>query len=257
MSEVKREHLAGLEMALEVMSAQNAMGGPMSAVRELIAQASAAPEQETVAWKYRERVYRTSLGMVWTDKLEAEKPDPDQLEVKDVQPLYDHAGPEEVERLREALAHIVKTVGQSRSSTRRLRWIDQRAQFALEGREYDDSLFDLPKDAGHTAERATQQARQARRELAAATQRADAAERKLGEAVGLLQRVHDADLAELHNLPYDTSKRRYDVEAFLSASAEPAECGCCGRTDRCDDDCDAAVPVQDCKPAKGGDGEVV
>lgn len=63
-------------------------------------QVSAAPEQEPVAWKYRERVYRTSLGMVWADKLEAEKPDPDQLEVKDVEPLYTHADPSEVAQLR-------------------------------------------------------------------------------------------------------------------------------------------------------------
>ena len=45
-----------------------------------------------------------------------------------------------------------------------------------------------------------------------------------------------------------TQALRERTDALLS-SAEPVkpECGCCGRTDRCDDDCDAA---------KGGDGEV-
>ncbi|MNO15121.1 hypothetical protein D3C76_47790 [compost metagenome] len=49
--------------------------------------------------------------------------------------------------LREALHHIRKTCEQSRTETRRLRWIAQRAQWAIDGRPYDDSAFDLPKDA--------------------------------------------------------------------------------------------------------------
>ncbi|MDN8617811.1 hypothetical protein [Variovorax ginsengisoli] len=50
--------------------------------------------------------------------------------------------------LANALDHIRKTAGKSRTSTRRLRWIEQRALFALRGDEYRDIDLDLPKDAG-------------------------------------------------------------------------------------------------------------
>lgn len=53
----------------------------------------------------------------------------------------------DVARLREALSHIIRTCQGSRTRTRRLRWIEQRAQFALEGKPYSDDAFDLPKDA--------------------------------------------------------------------------------------------------------------
>ena len=50
--------------------------------------------------------------------------------------------------LANALDHIRKTAAKSRTSTRRLRWIEQRALFALRGDEYRDIDVDLPKDAG-------------------------------------------------------------------------------------------------------------
>lgn len=50
--------------------------------------------------------------------------------------------------LASALDHIAKTAAQSRTQTRRLRWIKIRAEFALEGREYRDIEVDLPKDGG-------------------------------------------------------------------------------------------------------------
>lgn len=50
--------------------------------------------------------------------------------------------------LAQALDHIAATAAKSRSQTRRIRWIEQRAVFALEGREYRDIDVDLPKDAG-------------------------------------------------------------------------------------------------------------
>ncbi|MDM0054069.1 hypothetical protein [Variovorax fucosicus] len=53
-----------------------------------------------------------------------------------------------------ALDHIAGTAAKSRSQTRRLRWIEQRALFALRGTEYRDIDLDLPKSAGpDTAER--------------------------------------------------------------------------------------------------------
>lgn len=55
--------------------------------------------------------------------------------------------------LRDALRHIACTCRASRTSTRRLRWIEQRAEWALAGRAYDDQAFDLPKDATHSTEK--------------------------------------------------------------------------------------------------------
>jgi len=55
--------------------------------------------------------------------------------------------------LAQALDHIAKSAAKSRTSTRRLRWIEQRAIFALEGREYRDIDLDLPKDSSNTAEK--------------------------------------------------------------------------------------------------------
>lgn len=49
-----------------------------------------------------------------------------------------------VDPLRIALEHIQKTVGQSRTQTRRLRWIGKRAELALAGRPYVASEHDLP-----------------------------------------------------------------------------------------------------------------
>lgn len=46
--------------------------------------------------------------------------------------------------LRSALEHIFKTVGQSRTQTRRLRWIGKRAELALAGRPYVASEHELP-----------------------------------------------------------------------------------------------------------------
>lgn len=53
-----------------------------------------------------------------------------------------------------ALDHIAKTAALSRTSTRRLRWIESRARLAIEGRPYSDLMIDLPKDGGqNTAEK--------------------------------------------------------------------------------------------------------
>lgn len=46
--------------------------------------------------------------------------------------------------LRDALSHIEKTANQSRTMTRRLRWIAKRAELALAGRPYVASEHELP-----------------------------------------------------------------------------------------------------------------
>lgn len=53
-----------------------------------------------------------------------------------------------------ALDHIARTASASRSQTRRLRWIQARAEIALSGSEYRDIDIDLPrKVTGETQER--------------------------------------------------------------------------------------------------------
>ena len=50
--------------------------------------------------------------------------------------------------LAQALDHIARTAARSRSQTRRIRWIEQRALIALRGLEYRDIDLELPKSAG-------------------------------------------------------------------------------------------------------------
>lgn len=80
--------------------------------------------------------------------------------------------------LRDALQHILKTVGQSRTQTRRLRWIGKRAELALAGRPYVASEHELPPngDSEHF---------KLLRQKAALKERADVLE-------GLLRRVIDS-----------------------------------------------------------------
>lgn len=47
--------------------------------------------------------------------------------------------------MHDALGHIKRICQNSRTSTRRLRWIEQRADWAIEGREYDRDQFALPE----------------------------------------------------------------------------------------------------------------
>lgn len=50
--------------------------------------------------------------------------------------------------LASALDHIAKTARASRSQTRRIRWIEQRALVALRGEEFRAIDVELPKSAG-------------------------------------------------------------------------------------------------------------
>jgi hypothetical protein len=63
----------------------------------------------------------------------------------------------DAQHLRNALDHIAKTARNSRTSTRRLRWIEQRALFALEGKPYDKEAFDLPQTVDSALKRATKE----------------------------------------------------------------------------------------------------
>lgn len=53
-------------------------------------------------------------------------------------------GETQVELMRDALDHIARTCHQSRQQSRRIRWIEARADGALEGKPYDAKLIELP-----------------------------------------------------------------------------------------------------------------
>jgi hypothetical protein len=54
---------------------------------------------------------------------------------------------EYIELLVDALDHISRTARGSRTNTRRLRWIEKRAEMAVNGEVYYADSFDLPKIA--------------------------------------------------------------------------------------------------------------
>ena len=69
--------------------------------------------------------------------------------------------------LRAALDHIAKTAEASRTSTRRLRWIQKRAELALAGVPYDIRALELPKDNPDATEKLKRKLGHAKRLLAA------------------------------------------------------------------------------------------
>ena len=70
-----------------------------------------------------------------------EKPDGNLVKHDDYESLL-----AERDRLRDALDHIARTCRASRTSTRRTRWVECRAEWALEGKTYTDNAFDIPVD---------------------------------------------------------------------------------------------------------------
>jgi hypothetical protein len=63
------------------------------------------------------------------------------------------ACPEHFELMRSALDHIAKTARRSRTATRRLRWIEARAEGALAGRPFVRAEIDLPETVDSQASR--------------------------------------------------------------------------------------------------------
>lgn len=62
-------------------------------------------------------------------------------------------GETQVELMRDALDHIARTCHQSRQQSRRIRWIEARANAALEGKPYDEKLMDLPVEVDREIDR--------------------------------------------------------------------------------------------------------
>lgn len=73
----------------------------------------------------------------------------------------------EIALLRQALDHISRAAANSASSTRRIRWIQRRADMALRGEAYTDSAFDLPKVNPEAQDRLKRQLSHAKRLLSA------------------------------------------------------------------------------------------
>lgn len=74
----------------------------------------------------------------------------------------------ELDALREALSEIIVKVQESRSETRRLNWIEGRAQSALEGKPWVKGVFQMPdpKNGKPKEERLSRQLAALREELA-------------------------------------------------------------------------------------------
>ncbi len=92
MSTVTREHLAGLELAERLLGGISACDSQKLA--EMIAQASAAPEQEPVAWVI-DWPEEPELGHYFSDESNP---------TARSRPLYTHSDPSEVVRLAELVA---------------------------------------------------------------------------------------------------------------------------------------------------------
>lgn len=149
MSEVKREHLAGLKLALAESDIGNTESISVGELQSLIAQASAAPEQEVaskdaensahdLALKVREALDRTSCPDAWM-----------RIAYESVVREYTHADPSEVERLRAELE--AESKGADRAAEAMLHWKKEAdsireqlamAQALLRGlTEYADELL--------------------------------------------------------------------------------------------------------------------
>lgn len=75
-------------------------------VCDLLAAPAAQYQGEPVAWRYKTRVFVQALGYVWREVIETEEPDLTEVAARDLTPLYTHADPGEVERLRDQVKSL-------------------------------------------------------------------------------------------------------------------------------------------------------
>lgn len=189
-------HIAGLRLALaETDAVSDSISG--AELESLIAQASAAPKQGEI------HQYRTSSFISWidTDAAGLESAVAQGFETRTV---YGQTVADEVNGLRNALADIAKKASQSRSVTRRLTWIEGRAQSALEGKDWARHVFMMadPRNGKPRAERLA---------ITVATLRGDLAERDrlIFGVLGASGKKRAEYLAKL--------------ETLVSATAKPAD----------------------------------
>ena len=226
MSEVKREHLAGLELARNMLPRQS-MKNHIKELDSLIAQASAAPEHSLFEMVKDLAEEAHGNGNSWADWA---KPRMDAI-VSALRSAAPERGPvmwangERLKSFAEATFYEPgdpKTIsGCSKktnycdtplythadtSEVERLRAENKRLLSAGQALEADFSSY--RREVEHKAE--------------ASTQRADAAEQKLGEAQGLLGEI-DKFLSCLPIIPSRAITIVYRIRDLLPASAEPAE----------------------------------
>lgn len=92
----------------------------------------------------------------------------------------------------EALDAVVDACKQSRTSTRRLRFIQQRAQWALDCKQFLRSAFNIPKRAEQTNETLFIDNRRLREELQQAREQAVRDDESLGQVMDERDRAEDA-----------------------------------------------------------------
>ena len=145
----------------------------------------------------------------------------------------------EIELVRDALDHIARTCTQSRTHTRRLRWINYRANTALEGKPYDEKLLDLPKNGDQQAIKAELKIKALKAELAALKAQPSGAvlpERKTADD---FREYHDeswrTELAEVSNQLID------EVARLNSSPVSLNQC----------DGCRAGIPAENGMHAMG------
>ena len=235
MTTVTREYLPGLKLAQQFI-AESVSEEAARDLDVLIAQASAAPEQEPAG-----------LFRFCFDKQKWIQHRPKGLEFYHLfTPLYTHADPAEVEKVRrhhaeymqnaenEKLAYSAE-VAQLRAENDQLRQgfyqkvsdADlKRIEEFVQAKDLPKRALFLPVDASNLANMVNHMVREVqalRDQLAAATQRADAAERNLVKIADYTRHVikcvrRNGEFAPLHMQQTD------EIDALLSATAQPSEC---------------------------------
>lgn len=237
MSEVKREHLAGLELALSRLQHHLAHEN-VKALHELIGKASAAPEQSEITGKPECSLGYGHAGH-WCGPEVKCWLDPRSKENRD----YENS---EVTQLR---ADLVKARRNEHNSE-----VAYRAAI-----DKQDEMRGRLEAATQRADAAERQVADLQAQLVGVSLARDAAERKLGEALAIIERVKVKELVS-PNCPL--GKR---IDALLSNSAEPVADHCPGDGVNACKDCPDRVELREAckrfvvrhKPAKGGDGEAV
>lgn len=163
MQTTNASHVAGLERVLAGDLKPHVSDQLEDIILDLIDQAGAAPDQGEI------HQYRTASFISWidTDAAGLKSAIAQGFETRTV---YGKAVADEVHGLRNALADIAKKASESRSVTRRLMWIEGRAQSALEGKGWARHVFMMadPRNGKPRAERLA---------ITVATLRGDLAER--------------------------------------------------------------------------------
>lgn len=247
MTTVTREHLAGLKLALSEADIDSTESISVGELQRLIAQASAAPEQSANDIRLENCIIDVHGAIQTANGIEHEN-----FTVKEVdgRAIVNLRGLLITERVRscgcaapeqEAVMELKPVI--NRFSESGIVWDVVRPLVIQPPKHLDDTLKLYPHPSAeierlraelaearrneHNSEVAYKAAIEKQEELRAerdSFQRVGIkAMEKLAEAQALLQRTYDADQAARHEKPYNVSTLVDDIEAFLSASAKPAE----------------------------------